>query len=141
MIPSTFVFVESLPLTPNGKIDRNALGKLSPALAENQTTYIAPRNALEETIVTVIAEILKLDRVGVGDNFFDLGGHSLLATRVVSRLRSVLQIDLPVRSLFDTPTLADLARAIEALQGRPPEADRPEITKVSRESRKMKISR
>jgi amino acid adenylation domain-containing protein len=140
MIPSAFVSLEAFPLTPNGKIDRNALANIPISGEENPKTYLAPRNATEEVLVKIIAEILQLDRVGVGDNFFDLGGHSLLATRVISKIRMDLKVDLPIRSLFETPTIADLARAIEALQDCPPKVDRPAITKVSRESRKMKIS-
>jgi len=114
MIPSAFVFLESLPLSPNGKIDHKSLP--APDLNRDglEQAYVAPLSPTEEILAGIWAEVLKLDRVGVRDNFFDLGGHSLLATQVVSRMRKVFQSELPLRHLFEFPTIAELAAVISA---------------------------
>ena len=114
MLPAHFMQLEQLPLTPNGKLDRKALP--TPDTTRSETGYVAPRTATEETLAQVWAEVLKLDRVGIHDNFFELGGHSLLATQVVSRLRGTFQIELPLRDLFETATIAELAQSIEIEQ-------------------------
>jgi amino acid adenylation domain-containing protein len=122
MVPSAFVFLSALPLTRNGKLDCNALPapeQRSPELAER---YVAPRTPAEKLIAEIWAEVLKLGKIGIHDNFFDLGGHSLLATQVVSRIRNTLQIELPVRSLFEKPTIAELAEVITEKQS---EAENP----------------
>ncbi|MDF5725812.1 MAG: amino acid adenylation domain-containing protein, partial [Rhizonema sp. PD37] len=108
MVPSAFVILDTLPLTPNGKIDRIAL-PAPDAYIEQEREYVAPRTPNEEIIAHIFATVLGIEAVGIHDNFFELGGHSLLATQVISRLRQVFQIDLPVRSLFETPTVAGLA--------------------------------
>ncbi len=113
MVPSAFVFLDSLPLTPNGKIDRNALPAPDQSRPEMEEHYIAPRTPIEELLAEIWADVLKMERVGIRDNFFDLGGHSLLATQVVSRIRETLQVDLPLRALFEAPTIAELALRIE----------------------------
>jgi acyl carrier protein len=110
LIPSAFVMLEALPLTPNGKLNRRALpvpDYASPALAQ---AYEAPRSVLEEALADYWSEALGLERVGVNDNFFDLGGHSLLATRLVSQIREDFQIEVPVRALFEAPTVARFAK-------------------------------
>src|SRR6185436_8254299 len=111
MVPALLVVLESLPLTPNGKLDRQALP--APEWA-SQVPYVAPRTAVEEALAAIWGETLKRERIGIHDNFFDLGGHSLLATRVVSRIQTDLQVELPLRELFEARTLADLAAAVEA---------------------------
>ncbi|WP_439674075.1 amino acid adenylation domain-containing protein [Embleya sp. MST-111070] len=105
MVPSALVFLDRLPLMPNGKLDRAAL----PEPEIGGAAYRAPRNAREETLVRLFAEVLGIDRVGIDDNFFALGGHSLLATRLISRARADLGIEIPIRKIFDLPTVAALA--------------------------------
>jgi len=114
MVPSGCVRLETLPRTPNGKVDRRALSRLGTAGAERQT-YVVPRTLTEELLAGIWAEVLKVERVGAHDNFFDLGGHSLLAAQVTSRVREAAQLELPVRSLFQYPTIEGLAIALEDL--------------------------
>jgi acyl-CoA synthetase (AMP-forming)/AMP-acid ligase II/acyl carrier protein len=115
MIPSAFVFLDSLPLTPSGKIDRRGLPKPDRRRPEFESAFVAPSTPTEELLARIWTDVLKLDRVGVDDNFFDLGGHSLLATQVVSRLRDAFRVELPLRSLFERPTVAGLAERIDTL--------------------------
>ena len=112
MMPSAFVLLKNLPLTPNGKVDRFALPLPDTARPDIENTYVAPRTPVEKNLAEIWSEVLRLERVGVHDNFFDLGGHSLLVTQVVSRLRDAFEVDLPLRDLFDKPTIADLAVTI-----------------------------
>src|SRR5262245_49716608 len=110
MVPSAFVFLEALPLTPNGKVDRHALPVPD---ATRQAALIAPRTATEERVAALYAQVLNIKEVGIDDNFFDLGGHSLLATQVISRVREDFQVEVPVYTLFEAPTVAGLAENIE----------------------------
>ncbi len=112
MVPSHFVFLDELPLTPTGKVDRQALPSPDGARPELEGEYVAPRTEVEEALAAIGAELLGVERLGIYDNFFDLGGHSLLATQFISRVRDVFQVDLPLRRLFETPTVAGLAEAI-----------------------------
>jgi amino acid adenylation domain-containing protein len=114
MVPAVFVMLDRMPLTPNGKIDRRALPAPDGLQAELSSAYVAPRNPVEGLIAGVWEQVLGLARVGIYDNFFDLGGHSLIATQVISRLRNVFQIDVPLKDLFETPNVAGLATQIEA---------------------------
>ncbi|CAC5344912.1 putative Acetate--CoA ligase [Planktothrix rubescens CCAP 1459/22] len=115
MIPSAFVILESLPLTPNGKIDRRALPEPEQSY-ERTDKFILPRNPIEEILVTIWSEVLKVKQVSINDNFFELGGHSLLATQLISRIRTNLQIEIPLRSLFAAPTIEELGQQIQQLQ-------------------------
>ncbi len=103
-----------MPLTPNGKIDRKALPDVEAAASEWRADFVAPRTPVEEKVAEVWADVLGVGRVGVHDNFFELGGHSLLATQVISRLSQAFAVELPLRRLFETPTVAGLADAVEA---------------------------
>ncbi|MEJ6486183.1 amino acid adenylation domain-containing protein [Nostoc punctiforme UO1] len=112
MIPASFVILDTLPLTPNGKVDRRSLPIPEVTCWESESEYVAPRTLVEELLTAIWSEILGLEKVGIKDNFFALGGHSLLATQVVSRVREALQVELPLRSFFAAPTVADLAEEI-----------------------------
>jgi acyl carrier protein len=112
MIPSVFVFLDDLPLTANGKIDRQALPAPDQRRPELEKSFQAPRGPIEELLAQIWREVLKVERVGIHDNFFDLGGHSLLATQVVSRIHRSLRVEVPLRSMFEAPTIAGLAIAI-----------------------------
>jgi acyl carrier protein len=116
MIPSVFVFMERLPLTSNGKIDRRALPLPGQSAPNTSTAYVAPLTPIERQIAEVWAEVLKLDNIGIHDNFFDLGGHSLMAMQLVSKLRERLHVELSVRSFFEAPTVTELGRLIEAIR-------------------------
>ena len=114
MVPAVFVPLDALPLLSNGKTDRRALPEPDRTRPELDEAFAAPRTPTEELLAGIWAQLLDLERVGVHDNFFDLGGHSLLATQAVSRIREAFQIELPLRLLFEVPTVAGLADSIEA---------------------------
>jgi amino acid adenylation domain-containing protein len=110
MMPADFVFLDSLPLTPSGKINRRALP--APDRSAKEENFVSPRNEVEQRLTDIWSTVLRRERIGIEDNFFDLGGHSLLATQLISRVRSAFQIDLPLRHLFESPTVAELASVI-----------------------------
>ncbi|HEX2523937.1 MAG TPA: phosphopantetheine-binding protein, partial [Terriglobia bacterium] len=118
MVPSAFVVMEKLPLTANGKVDRKALPQPEQERAmEMGEEYVGPRNEVEKKLAGIWCEVLGVERVGIHDNFFELGGHSLLATQVVSRVREVFGVELPLRNLFETPTIASLVEALSQQVG------------------------
>jgi len=113
MVPGAFVLLEALPLTSSGKVDRKALP--APERPDAQAAYVAPRTPTEEMVARIWAEVLGLERVGIEDNFFELGGHSLTAARVMLQLRAASGTDVPLRALFERPTVSRLSEAIDAL--------------------------
>ena len=133
MVPSAFVFLKSLPLTPNGKVDRAALSALDDRAPDLEKVFVSPRTLVEKELAGIWAGLLKVSAVGVHDNFFDLGGHSLLATQVVSRMRKAFQLELPLRTLFESPTVAQLAETIEGVSSSDPARLLSEIEKLSEE--------
>ena len=112
MVPAFLVGLDALPLLPSGKVDRKALPEPD-ARSASAHEHVAPRTPIEETVAGIWQELLGLQRVGVHDNFFALGGHSLLAVRVIARLRTTISVELPVRALFDSPTLGRLAEQVQ----------------------------
>ncbi|MCI0362343.1 MAG: amino acid adenylation domain-containing protein [Phycisphaerales bacterium] len=115
MLPSAFVVMNALPLTPNAKLDRKAL----PAPEyRSEESFVAPRTPTEDRLAAIWGEVLKLDRVGIHDNFFDLGGHSLLATQVIARLRKTFSVDVQLRALFESPTVVGLSALIVQSQAK-----------------------
>jgi len=132
MVPSVFVLLETFPLLPNGKLDRQALPL--PDTRDLEIDYVAPNDALEETLATIWAEVLGLKHIGIHDNFFELGGHSLLATRILSRVREVLRIEVPLRSLFQKPTIAKMAEVARELTPTAEEFSAPSISKIQQEA-------
>ena len=140
MVPSAFVIVEALPLTPNGKVDRRALPPLEMTHDELETSFVGPRNPMEQALAAIWARALRCERVGIHHNFFDLGGHSLLATEVIAAVRDTLGVEVPLRHLFERPTIAGLAEAIEQVQRSGRGLLRPTIVPVSREAHRVKLS-
>ncbi len=116
MVPSSIVILASLPLTANGKVDRRALPEPQ-AGAYARGEHVAPRTEIERRLCEIWQEVLGVERVGIEDGFFDLGGHSLLATRVVSRVRADLSRELPLRAIFEHPTIAGLVASLPDLSG------------------------
>ena len=112
MIPAVFVMLETLPLTSNGKVDRRALPKPDQDGMAQIAAYVAPRNSIEEKLQEIWTNFLGLERIGIHHNFFEVGGHSLLATQIMARVQAVFQVDLPLRALFENPSIAELATAI-----------------------------
>ncbi|XWK89438.1 MAG: amino acid adenylation domain-containing protein [Phormidium sp.] len=126
MVPSAFVIMESLPLTPNGKVNRRAL-PVADLERDRQDKFIAPRSPIEEMLLLTWTQVLQLPQISIHDNFFELGGHSLMATQLVSRIRSNLQVEIPLRCLFTTPTIAELAELIQQLKQQKLELTAPPI--------------
>ncbi|MGL5076799.1 MAG: thioester reductase domain-containing protein, partial [Waterburya sp.] len=112
MIPSAFVILKALPLTANGKIDYQALPTPEQNRPELQQVYLAPRSPLEKQLEKIWAEVLGLESIGIHDNFFELGGHSLLITQLLAKVRNVFNVELPLKDLFNNPTIADLAERL-----------------------------
>lgn len=117
MIPAVFVRLDAIPLTANNKIDRGRLPEPEKIRQEMDPPYVAPRSRVEVTLKLIWSEVLSLDRVGIHDNFFDLGGHSLAASRVISRVIQYFKLDLPLKALFDAPTIAQMAQIVDRYRG------------------------
>ncbi|MFE1744007.1 amino acid adenylation domain-containing protein [Coleofasciculus sp. H7-2] len=135
MVPSAFMFLEALPLTANGKIDRRAL----PApenIPSSAVAYIAPRNPVEEKLAQLWTEVLDLKQVGIHDNFFELGGNSLVATQLISKVRRTFQVEIPLRNLFELPTIAGIAESIAQTKESNADAQEAAIKPISRTARR-----
>ena len=128
MVPGAFLAVDAFPLTAHGKVDRAALRGAATAAAAPSTTYAPPQGAVEEIVADVWASVLKAERVGRNDGFFDHGGHSLLATQVMWRIFEIFNVELPLRLLFEYPTTADFAEAVidsvDSAAGQPGRAEK-----------------
>ncbi|GHO70206.1 hypothetical protein KSC_090980 [Ktedonobacter sp. SOSP1-52] len=135
MVPSAFIQLDVLPLTPNGKVDLQALPVIEASRTGLGAAYQAPRTAVEKILAGLWEKLLGLVQVGVTDNFFELGGHSLLATRAVAQAREVFQIELPLRTLFESPTIASLSHHIEALLHDSSSQTLPALVPVARPER------
>lgn len=134
MVPQTFVLLKALPLTRNGKVDRRALPDPEQEQAELRRDFVLPRTSTEEVLAGIWAEVLGLEQVSVHDNFFALGGHSLLVTQVISRARATFEVELPLRSIFESPTVAGLADSIEVARQSEKSMQAPSIMPVSRQN-------
>jgi acyl carrier protein len=119
MLPSVYLVLDKLPLTPHGKVDRRVLPEPDRRARELELPLVAPRNVVEEALAEIFEEILGIEQVGIDDNFFALGGHSLLATMVVSRLRTAFKAELPLRRLFEAPTVRALAEFLLTNESKP----------------------
>lgn len=128
MVPAGFVVVDSLPLTGSGKVDRQALLRMEADKAAQTAEKVLPRNPTEQGVADIWAEVLAVESVSIHDNFFELGGHSLLVTQVIARLRSVFQVQLPVRAFFEAPTVAGLAETVQEQQ--PAASEEEEMAKM-----------
>ncbi|HEY6806346.1 MAG TPA: amino acid adenylation domain-containing protein [Pyrinomonadaceae bacterium] len=135
MAPAHFVFLHELPLTPNGKLDRKALPELQQTRRSAGETIETPRTTAEEILVTLFRQVLKTEQVSINDNFFTLGGHSLLATQLVSRIRKIFEVDLPLRVLFESPVLSQLAARIEYERRAGKSMQIPPLRRVERDGR------
>jgi len=128
MIPHDFVTLEAIPLTDTRKVDRKALPDPGTSRRELTTPYVAPRTPIEKALAKIWAEVLSTDEVGIYDNFFDLGGHSLSATRIISRVIATFKLQLPVRALFDSPTVAAMSVVISSKEGQ--KADEEDLKRL-----------
>jgi acyl carrier protein len=138
MVPAVLVQLAELPLGTTGKVDRQALPEVEAARPELETKYVAPRTAVEEDLARIWREVLVVPHVGVEDNFFELGGHSLMATQVLSRVREVFNLEVPLRVMFQSPTIAGFAIAI--VQLRMAEIDSEEAALVLDEVESLSMS-
>lgn len=132
MIPAVFMIVEAIPLTPNGKVNYRELPLPEISRSSLEANLTAPRNPIEEILVQIWAEVLGIKQVGIHDNFFELGGHSLIATQLISRVRATLELEIPLRTIFEATTVADFAERI-ALQQDLPNFNAPPLQSVARD--------
>jgi amino acid adenylation domain-containing protein len=116
MVPAVFLLLDSLPLTSNGKVDRKALPDPEDLRREDADNFVAPTTEVEKEIAEIWSEVLRVDNIGIHDSFFDLGGHSLRATQVVARLREAFQIELPLRTIFEKPSISELSAVITEIK-------------------------
>ena len=140
MVPSAFVLLDALPLTPIGKVDRGALPPPDKTRPHLQSALVPPRTQGEDALADIWAEVLGLAHVGIHDNFFELGGHSLLATRVILRIGDAFQVELPLRSLFENPTIAELSEAIQKARESSTDLRLAAIRPIFRKSYQTKVA-
>src|SRR5205085_1019819 len=113
MVPAQYVMLDKIGITANGKKDKRGLPEVGWERPEVEEEYVGARTEVEGELAEIFSKVLRIDKVGINDDFFELGGHSLLATQVVSRVREVFQVELPLRILFEGPTIAVLAEIVE----------------------------
>ncbi len=137
MVPSAIMILDELPLTPNGKVDRKALPVPGEDLFKEAVAvdYVAPRNQVEEVIAKIWSDVLNIEVIGIYNNFFLLGGHSLLATQVISRIKKHLEVEVPLRNIFENPTIAGLAKAVEKEKLAQRGIELPKIRKIPRDGK------
>jgi amino acid adenylation domain-containing protein len=140
MVPYSFVLLDQLPLTANGKVNRLALPAADKNTSDLERPFEPPGTPGELMLAKIWGEVLGTDSIGAHDNFFLLGGHSLLAVRILSRIRDLCHVDLPLRILFEEPTIRGLAEAIEFIKQKAPGAQAPPVTRASRQARRVTIS-
>jgi amino acid adenylation domain-containing protein len=133
MVPAVFVFLDRLPLNINGKIDRNALPVATEIRTITDEVYLAPQTEIQQVLASIWSEVLGVEQVGICDNFFELGGHSLMATQVMSRIRRRFQVEVPLRNIFETPTIEKLSEAIESELSR----EQSNVDKIARALEQM----
>ncbi|WP_341530413.1 amino acid adenylation domain-containing protein [Nostoc sp. UHCC 0302] len=133
MMPSAFMLLEDLPLAPSGKIERRALPAPDFTQLQKDSTFVAASTPIQEMLTGIWTEVLGLEKVGIHDNFFELGGHSLLATRVISKVRQLFEVELPLRRLFEQPTVGGLATVIEKAIKTGIGLEAPAIERISRD--------
>ena len=133
MLPQFFVMLDDLPVTRNGKVDRNALPAPDHVRAEQEQPFVAARNQVEAILAGIFAQVLDLNQVGIHDNFFELGGHSLQGTRLIARIREAFSVDIPLRSLFELPTVASLSGCVATLLKGDKLSSDPPLVRVPRE--------
>jgi amino acid adenylation domain-containing protein len=139
MVPSWFVALNELPLTPNGKVDRRALPEPDRSLPELEQEFVGPRNSTEEIVAGIWSDVLGIDRISVVRDFFELGGHSLLATQIISRVRDAFQTELPLSSIFESPTVAGLSQSLLEAQKQSLEVSVPAIRALPRKRRRTTV--
>jgi len=137
MVPASFVILDELPLLPNGKIDRRALPAPEAIRPDLPHAFVAPRTSIERSLAGIWSDLLGLPQIGIHDNFFDLGGHSLLTTQLISRVREIFQVELPLRQVFQQPTIAALASSIEQTQANNAPDEMPKLARVDRAARRL----
>ncbi len=137
MLPSSYVFLEKLPLTASGKVDRRALPEPEPGRDTLAQEFVPPSTPVEEALARIWSEVLKIEKIGINDDFFDLGGHSLLATQLISRVRESFDVDLALRIVFEAPTIAELALRIETAKNTAKESSPPPLVPVARRTRRQ----
>jgi surfactin family lipopeptide synthetase C len=128
MVPSAIVMLEKLPLTSNGKVDLRALPSPEAEEAKVERPFVAPGTPDEEKMAAIWREVLRVERVSIHDNFFEMGGHSLLATQIISRIRNGFQVQMPLHSFLETPTVAQLAEKVRHIA--PAESEDAEMARL-----------